>query len=124
LRGGKRKEEKQSPYSGIERQLLNTFFSGIYFSAKEFVELGKELNLDLPVKGRELVLKKIIAEVSKKGEIPLFVEKLSAMIDRRKGEYEALLQNYPESRDSLFPLIQKTVSTKKLLHTVSRNPYM
>ena len=122
--GGKRREEKQSPYSGVERQLLNTFFSGLYFSAKEFVDLGKELDLDLPVKGRELIIKKIIAEVSKRGDMPMFVEKLSAMIDRKKDEYEVLLQNYPNSSDTLSPLIQKAVSTKKLLYTVTRNPYM
>jgi len=110
-------EKEQESYSAFDRELLNTYFSGLYFSASDLVNLAKKLNLNLPIKGREILLKKIISHSHENNSLDILSSEFSKMLDKRVQEYSALLENYPNSQKVLMPLITKANATKKLILT-------
>jgi len=114
-------EERRNPYGGIERQLLNTFFSGIYISAKEFLDIGREMGFDgLALKNRELLIKEIVAQADREGRSGELAEKLNILITKRVKEYSKLMENYPKTTSQISQLIQKANATKRLIQTMSR----
>jgi len=121
----KPKREEQTPYSGIERQLLNTFFSGVYISAKDFLTIGRNMNMEgLALKNRELLVKEIIARANKNSQTAELVSQLIKIISLRISEYQNLLSNYPNNGAILSQMIQKSNATKKLIQNMLRtNPY-
>jgi len=121
----KHKREEQSPYSGIERQLLNTFFSGIYISAKDFLTIGRNMNMEgLALKNREILVKEIIARANKSSQTAELVSQLIKIISLRILEYQNLLSNYPNNTAIISQMIQKANATKRLIQNMLRtNPY-
>jgi hypothetical protein len=112
----KDREEEQSPYSGVERQLLNTFYSGLYISAKELLDLGRESGVDnIALKSRELLLKEIFSQSHKNGNVAEVMRRLRLLVDKRVAEYQSLFQKYPNSRGVILPLLQKAHGTKRVL---------
>jgi len=108
---------EQESYASFDKELLNTYFSGLYFSASDLVNLAKKLNLNLPIKGREILLKKIISQSYENNSLDVLNSEFSQMIDQRVKEYSDLLENYPNSQKVLMPLITKANATKKLILT-------
>ncbi len=118
-------EERKSSYSGIEQQLLNTFFSGIYISAKEFLDIGREMGYsDLAMKNRELLLKEIIARAEQEKRIEEFAKKIDNLIGQRKKEYSSLIEAYPKTSQLLSQLIHKATSTQRLIYHQIRSKYI
>ena len=121
----KKGEERKGPYSGIEQQLLNTFFSGVYISAKEFLDIGREMGYsDLAMKNRELLLKEIIARAEQEKRIEEFAKKIDILIGQRKKEYSNLIETYPKTSQLLSQLIHKATSTQRLIHHQIRSRYI
>jgi len=118
-------EERNNPYSGIEKQLLNTFFSGIYISAKEFLTIGRDMGMqNLALKSRELLIKEIVATADKNGQTPELANRLITIVSNRVKEYQKLISNYPKSVGILSQLVQKGNATKMLIQRMARaNPY-
>ncbi len=117
-----RNEEQSNPYSGVERQLLNTFFSGLYISAKDFLNLGRKMGFDgLALKSRELLIKEIIARSEKEGRTGEFSQNIVIIIDERIAQYSKLVENYPRSLSQISQLIQKANATKRVLATMGTN---
>ena len=110
-------EKEQESYTSFDRELLNTYFSGLYFSASDLVNLAKKLDLNLPIKGREILLKKIISYSHENNSLDVLSSEFSKMVDLRVKEYSTLLENYPQSQKILMPLITKANATKKLILT-------
>ena len=119
------KEERNNPYRGIEQQLLNTFFSGIYISAKEFLDIGREMGMDnLALKSRELLIKEIVSRADKNGQTPELVNRLVLIISSRIKEYQKLIDSYPKSVGIVSQLVQKANASKRLIQGMVRaNPY-
>jgi hypothetical protein len=112
-----RDQEQDNNYLGIEKEFLNTFFSGIYFSASDLVILAKKIGLDLPIKGREILLKKIVSYSHEKNSFDVLSSELTKMLDDRISEYSDLLNKYNGSQKIILPLITKAQATKKLVLT-------
>ena len=118
-------EERNNPYSGIERQLLNTFFSGIYISAKEFLDIGRDMKMEgLALKSRELLIKEVVSRADKNGQTAELSQKLVVIISQRVKEYQKLIDNYPKSVSIVSQLVQKANASKRLVQRMVRaNPY-
>jgi hypothetical protein len=120
----KNDQEKSSPYSGVERHLLNTFFSGVYISAKDFVLVGRALGFEgLSLKNRELIIKDLIAKANSENRVTELAEEIVKIIDLRVSEYRELLENYPKTAPVLTPLVQKAISSKKLVFSTLRGNF-
>lgn len=109
-------DENIDIYGGVQGHLLNTFFSGLYISSAELLQIGREMGFNnLSMTNRELLISEILSQAKKISQISLFARKLSILIDRRISEYRELVEAYPKGSEILLELIQKAISTKKLL---------
>ena len=119
------REDRNNPYSGVERQLLNTFFSGIYISAKEFLDIGRDMKIDnLALKSRELLIKEIISRADKNEQTLELANRLVVIISERVKSYQILTDNYPKSIGIISQLVQKANASKRLIQGMVRaNPY-
>ncbi len=120
----KEKRSIKSKFTSIENQLLNTFFSGLYISAKEFIEIGKETGIKLDMNSRELLIKELLNKSDQNGTLDQTVQLLNNIIQERIDRYNSLSKDYPGAFLALSALATKANSTRSLLARESqRNPY-
>jgi len=120
----RQRNEERSKFLSLENHFLNTFFSGLYLSAGDFISIGRENGLDLQMHSREMLIKEILNESDKIGTIGSVIAALNRLIDERVSAYHRLSLDYPGSRAALAKLAQKATGTKALLARESRgNPY-
>ncbi|WP_373004506.1 hypothetical protein [Sulfurimonas sp.] len=114
----------QSKFTSLENQFLNTFFSGLYISANEFIEVGKKVDIKLGMNSRELLIKELLNKSDKEGTLNQVVALLNSIIEDRIAQYHSLSRDYPAAANALASLAQKANSTKSLLVRESQgNPY-
>ncbi len=121
---------KQNPdtlthaYESVESRLLALFYSGVYITNTEIVEIGKELGLDLPMKERSALLKHLMRHAHDNRETSRMLKSFITLLKKRITAYRELAQNFPEASDIVGEWIQKANSTILLLQREMRsNPY-
>jgi hypothetical protein len=116
--------EERSKFLSLENHFLNTFFSGLYLSAGDFITIGRANGLDLQMHSREMLIKDLLNESDKIGTTMDVIASLNRLIDERISAYHRLSLEYPGARTALAKLAQKATGTKALLARESRgNPY-
>ncbi len=119
-----RENPTQSKFIALENQFLNTFFSGLYFSATDFISMAAENALQLDMHSREMLIKDLFAESDKNGTLGGAIATLNRNIDDRISTYHRLSLEYPGARAPLAKLAQKASGTKALLaREIRGNPY-
>lgn len=114
----------KSKFTSIENQFLNTFFSGLYISANEFIDIGAQVGLKMGMNTRELLIKELLNKSDKEGNLGEVVELLNSLVQSRIDKYNSLSRDYPASATMLASLAQKANSTRTLLASQQRgNPY-
>ena len=114
----------KSKFTSIENQFLNTFFSGIYISANEFIQIGSKVGIKLGMNSRELLIKELLNKSDENGSLNQTVELLNSIIQDRVEKYHSLSMNYPDSSSMLSTLVTKAQGTKSLLaRDLQGNPY-
>ena len=114
----------KSRFTALENHFLNTFFSGIYISAKEFLEVAKKVGLDVSMNSRELLIKELLNKSDEKGSLEQTIALLNALLQQRVEKYNELSRDYPGANIPLAQLSQKAKATKSLLaQKTQRSPY-
>lgn len=120
----KNHHQESSKFLTLENHFLNTFFSGLYLSAADFISIAKQNGLELSMHSREMLIKELLNETDKLGTIQGVIASLNRLIDDRISTYHRLSLEYPSARTPLSKLAQKASGTKALLARESRgNPY-
>ncbi len=120
----KRKYEEVSKHQNIINQLLTLFFSGVYITSWDMLEIAKALDFDFPSKNRELILKNLFLHCEKENKIPQLTQQLSLLLYDRIAQYNTLTQHYPNICEVSSLWIQKAHTMIKLLQQQNRvNPY-
>jgi hypothetical protein len=116
--------EERSQFLTLENHFLNTFFSGLYLSASDFITIGNTNGLELKMNSREMLIKDLLNESLKIGTLQGVIASLNALIDERISTCQRLSLEYPSARPPLAKLAQKATGTKALLAREARgNPY-
>ncbi len=116
--------EMRSKFFSLENHFLNTYFSGLYLSAADFIRIARENGLELKMHSREMLIKDLLNESDKIGTIDGVVAGLNRLIDDRITAYHRLSLEYPHARVPLTKLAQKANGTKSLLaRDIRGNPY-
>lgn len=116
--------EERSQFMTLENHFLNTFFSGLYLSAADFISIGNANGLNLRMHSREMLIKDLLNESNKIGTLKDVITSLNALIDERISACHRLSLEYPLARVPLAKLAQKANGTKALLAREARgNPY-
>lgn len=120
----KNNHEVRSKFLTLENQFLNTFFSGLYLSAADFISIARLNGLELQMHSREMLIKELLNETEKLGTLDAVIAALNRLIDERISDYHRLSLSYPAARIPLAKLAQKATGTKSLMARASRgNPY-
>ena len=120
----RRYESERSKFTALENHFLNTFFSGLYISSSELIELGRSVELEMQMNSRELLIKELLNKSHDADTLPQVIAGLNKIIDERISEYHRLSLEYPEAHAPMAKLAQKANGTKSLLARESRgNPY-
>jgi hypothetical protein len=115
---------QQSKFLTLENHFLNTFFSGLYLSAADFITIGRENGIELQMHSREMLIKDLLNQSDENGRLADTIASLNRIIDDRIGVCHRLSLEYPGARAALAKLAQKSAGTKALLARESRgNPY-
>lgn len=120
----RRQNHMKSKFSALENNFLNTFFSGNYISANEFIEIGKKVDIHMGMNSRELLIKELLNKSDTNGTLDQVVTLLETVLDERINTYHELSKNYTATAGMFAMLVQKTKATKSLLNReTQRNPY-
>jgi hypothetical protein len=119
-----RRFEERSQFLSLENHFLNTFFSGLYLSAADFISIAKNNGLDLKMHSREMLIKDLLNESNNNGTLTNVISSLNLLMDERINAYHRLSLEYPAARAPLAKLAQKATGSKALLAREARgNPY-
>jgi hypothetical protein len=114
----------KSRFTALENQFLNTFFSGIYISAKEFITIGNTVGVPMGMNTRELLIKELLNKSDANGTLEQTTQLLNSLIQERVSVYHSLSKDYPGAASALAKLAQKANSTASLLaREIKGNPY-
>jgi len=58
-------KNEDSDFESLEKRILSLFFSGVYLSTKDIVEIGGKFGYELDFKPREVILKKLLIDAKK-----------------------------------------------------------
>lgn len=120
----RRHPPQQSKFLTLENHFLNTFFSGLYLSAADFIAIARESGLTLQMHSREMLIKDLLNQSDENGKLADTIASLNRLIDERISICHRLSLEYPGARAALAKLAQKATGTKALLARESRgNPY-
>lgn len=120
----RRHNHMKSKFSALENNFLNTFFSGNYISANEFIAIGKKVNIPMGMSSRELLIKELLNKSDANGTLDQVVTLLETLLNERIAAYHELSKNYPATASMFAMLVQKTKATSSLLNReTQRNPY-
>lgn len=119
-----KRHQQQSKFLTLENHFLNTFFSGLYFSAADFIAIGNKNGIDMQMHSREMLIKDLLNKSDENGTLAEVIASLNCAIDERISECHRLSLEYPGARAPLAKLAQKATGTKALLaREVRGNPY-
>jgi hypothetical protein len=122
--GKRNKESENTKFTAIENHFTNTFFSGLYISSANMLNMAKKLEISIHMNPRELVLKNLLIEADKKNILQNFAILINELIDERVQQLHRLSLEYPDARVVIAALAQKANSSKAFLARELRgNPY-
>jgi hypothetical protein len=116
--------EERSQFMTLENHFLNTFFSGLYLSAGDFITIGNANGIELRMHSREMLIKDLLNKSNTIGTLNGVIASLNALIDERVSTCHRLSLEYPNARVPLAKLAQKANGTKALLaREIRGTPY-
>ncbi len=119
----RRFDDNKSRFFSIENHFLNTFFSGLYISAGDLINIGKKNDIELSMHSRELLIKELLNSADKNSNLNSVISAMLELIDERIDELHRLSLSYPDAREPLATLAQKCVGSKSLLAREMRGAY-
>lgn len=120
----KRKHQEVNKYQHLINQLLTLFFSGVYITSQEMIDLAANLDIELPSKSRELILKNLFLEAEQSGQLESLLDGLIMLLQERIQQYNALNRDYASIHQIASVWIHKANTMIRLLHQQKRaNPY-
>lgn len=76
-------------------QLLTLFFSGVYITNKDLIDIANKLDMEFPAKSRELILKNLITIAVEQNKAQMLYDLLISLLQQRISEYKKLTNLYP-----------------------------
>ncbi|QOG12403.1 hypothetical protein [Arcobacter sp. FWKO B] len=76
-------------------QLLTLFFSGVYITNKDLLDIAQKLDIEFPAKSRELILKNLMTLATEQKKEQILYDLLISLLQQRISEYKKLTNLYP-----------------------------
>lgn len=112
--------EINAELESLQKKLITLFFSGVYITSADFIDIANKLEIELPSKDRELVMKYLFNEASSKNQVDELLSHLVVLLNTRIEEYKRLTINYPAINRMSNNWINKTNSIKAIIFALKR----
>lgn len=108
-------QDRQSDYESLEKHLLSTYSCGVYISSYDLVEIAKKLGVELPLKERDILIRKLFGEMKEQGKLGDLLAQFMLFFKDRTTSYTRLGNQHIDARDVIGNWMQKAKSTDMLL---------
>jgi hypothetical protein len=108
-------KNEDSDFESLEKRILSLFFSGVYLSTKDIVEIGGKFGYELDFKPREVILKKLLIDAKKDGKFVDILSEIRAWLKARAGVYSYLGDEHIDARDVISLWLHKAKTTDTIL---------
>jgi len=108
-------QDRQSDYESMEKHLLSTYSSGVYISSYDLVEIGKKLGVELPLKERDILMRKLFGDMKEAGKLGDLLAQFMLFFKDKTTTYTRLGNQHIDARDVIGNWMQKAKSTDMLL---------
>jgi hypothetical protein len=105
----------QSGYESLEKHILSVYHSGVYVSSHDLVLIGRELGYDLPLKERDILLRKMLGNARTDGKLSDLLGKLTLLLKRRTEAYTQLGNTHVKAREVISEWLHKAKVTDLLI---------
>ena len=114
------KKDNLNKYSHLTKQILALHFSGAYITNKEFVEIGRNIGIEIDLADREKVFKNILSKAIEQKKEEDFFSEISKLLKKRFDEYKKLSNEFPNSKEIIHVWMQKLKSIDMLIRQRAR----
>jgi hypothetical protein len=108
-------ENRQSDYESLEKHLLSTYSSGVYISSYDLIQIAKKLDVELPFKERDILIRKLFGEMKEQNRLNDLLAQFMLFFKDKATTYTRLGNRYIDARDVIGNWLQKAKSTDMLL---------
>ncbi len=91
-------KESRSKFTALENHFLNTYYSGLYLSQGDFINISKRLGFTIQMNTGELQIKELLNTAYNKNLLMQLTGILNNLIDERIQQYHSLSMDYPYAR--------------------------
>ncbi len=106
---------RQNDYESLEKHLLSTYSSGVYISSFDLVQIGAKLGLELPLKERDVLIRKLFGEMKEHNRLGELLAHFMLLLKDRTTTYIRLGNQHLDAREVIGVWMQKAASTDRLL---------
>jgi len=108
-------QNENQDFESLEKRLLSLYFSGVYISTKDIVEIGAKFGYELDFKPREILLKKLLIDAQKEGKFVDILSELRVWLKSRANLYNHLGNEHIDARDAIGLWLHKAKTTDTIL---------
>lgn len=113
--GSEKHPNHQNDYESLEKHILSVYHSAVYITSHDLVVIGRELGYDLPLKERDILLKKMLGNARDDGKLSTLLGKLSLLLKRRAQTYVQLGDEHAKARGVISEWLHKAKATDLLI---------
>ena len=119
-----REEELPPAYEGVERHLMAVYYSGVYITNADIVDVAGKMGLELAMKDRTALLKDLMHHAHETGAKARMMQGFIELLQTRSKSYAKMANDFPLAAPLLQGMMQKARATALLLQREMRsNPY-
>ncbi|MGM0623773.1 MAG: hypothetical protein ACQESH_07095 [Campylobacterota bacterium] len=101
-------------YEALEKQLMALYRSGVYITAKDVQDVGKQCGYELPLKERETSLRNLLAKAKEDKKLLEIFDGLIHVIDAKVTQYG----EYESEYEAIKPLVARWKQRAAMTKTV------
>lgn len=105
---------------GLQKKLITLFFSGIYITSKDLIDMAEQLDIELPSKDREILMKYLFSETVKTQQTDKLLSLIVELLNIRIEEYKSLTISFPAIAKLSTNWINRANSIKAIIFAQKR----
>lgn len=104
----------------LQKKLLTLYFSGIYITSADLIAIAESLEIELPSKEREILMKYLFKEAISQNKLESLLEHIVGLLNVRSEKYRALTIGFAAIAPLTSMWVNKINSIKSIIFAMKR----
>lgn len=104
----------------LQKKLLTLYFSGIYITSADLIAMAEALEIELPSKEREILMKYLFKEAISQNKLESLLEHIVGLLNVRSEKYRALTIGFAAIAPLTSMWVNKINSIKSIIFAMKR----